>query len=153
MKIFKLAVLISLMLLVGSSMAVAGDFNWMKNFNTQASLDQAGFRAKLAARFKIGDMQLSAVLGNITDPAHAYMVLRLGEMAHQPFERVMEEYHKNKGKGWGVIAKNLGIKPGSAEFHALKGGHDLDGGPNKGQKDSPDKSKGKGKKSKGKRVK
>ena len=25
-------------------------------------------------------------------------------------------------KGWGVIAKNLGIKPGSEEFHALKTG-------------------------------
>jgi hypothetical protein len=153
MKTFKLAVLVFLALLVGSSTAVAGDFDWMKNFSTQASLDPAGFRAKLAARFKIGDVPLSVVLGNITDPAHAYMVFRLGEMAHQPVERVMEEYHKNKRKGWGVMAKNLGIKPGSAEFHALKGGHDLDGGPNMGKKDSTGKSKNKGKKSRGKKTK
>ena len=153
MKTFKLAVLVFLMLLVGPSMAVAGDFNWMKNFNTQASLDPSGFRAKLAARFKIGDVPLSVVLGNITDPAHAYIVLRLGEMAHQSVERVMEEYHKNKGKGWGVIAKNLGIKPGSAEFHALKDGHDLDGYPNVGKKDLTGKSKNKGKKAKGKKAK
>jgi len=147
MKTFKLAVLVSMMLLVGSSMAVAGDFDWMKNFNAQASLDPSGFRARLATRFQIGDAQVSVVLSNMPEPAHAYMVLRLGEMSHLPFERVMEEYNKNKGKGWGVIAKNLGIKPGSAEFHALKGGHDLDSGPDKGKKDSTGKTKNKGGKS------
>jgi hypothetical protein len=52
----------------------------------------------------------------------------------------------NKGKGWGVIAKNLGIKPGSAEFHALKRG-DLsftgEPGAGEGQK-GQGKGKGKG---------
>ena len=153
MKIFKLAVLVSVMLFVGSSMAVAGDFEWMKNLNAQASLDPLGFRARLATRFRIGDAQINAVLSNMPEPAHAYMALRLGEMSHQPFERVMEEYNKKKGKGWGVIAKNLGIKPGSAEFHALKGGHDLDSGPDKGKKDSKGKSKDKGGKSKDKGAK
>ena len=153
MKTLKFAVLVSLILLFGASMAVAGDFDWMKNFNAQASLDPSGFHARLAARFQIGDVQLSAVLSNMQEPAHAYMVFRLGEMSHQPVETVMEEYNKNKGKGWGVIAKNLGIKPGSAAFHALKAGHDLDTGPNKSRKDSTDKSKHKGGKSKGKRAK
>lgn len=149
MKTFKLAVFFSVMLLVGSSMVVAGDFDWMKNFNAQASLDPSGFRARLATRFRIGDVQISAVLSNMPEPAHAYMVFRLGEMSHQPLERVMEEYNKYKGKGWGVIAKNLGIKPGSAEFHALKSGHDLDSGPDKGKKGFTAKSKDKGGKSRG----
>jgi hypothetical protein len=34
---------------------------------------------------------------------------------------VLEIYERDHGQGWGVIAKRLGIKPGSAEFHALKG--------------------------------
>jgi hypothetical protein len=38
---------------------------------------------------------------------------------------------------WGVLAKSLGIKPGSKEFHALKRGQDL--------YDSSGTSKGKGK--------
>jgi transketolase len=29
-------------------------------------------------------------------------------------------YNKNKGKGWGVIAKEMGIKPGSDQFKRLK---------------------------------
>jgi hypothetical protein len=38
----------------------------------------------------------------------------------QPFETVVEKYRVNKSKGWGVIAKEMGIKPGSPEFHAMK---------------------------------
>jgi hypothetical protein len=141
-KTLKLVILISMMLFVASSVAVAGDFDWMNDFNVQASLDPSGFRARIATRFQVGDAQINAVLSNMKDPANAYMALRLGELSHQPVEKVIEEYNKNKGKGWGVIAKGLGIKPGSAEFHALKRGHDLDGGSNRGKKAL----KGKGKK-------
>jgi hypothetical protein len=145
MKTFKIAILVSMMLFVASSVVVAGDFDWMKDFNVQASLDPSGFKARLANRFQIGDAKISAVLGNLPEPADAYMALRLGEMSHQPPEKVIDVYKANKGKGWGVMAKNMGIKPGSAEFKALKNGHDLDGG--KGKKGGKDK-KGKGKKEK-----
>lgn len=74
------------------------------------------------------------------------MVLKMAEMSHKPPEKVIDVYKANKGKGWGVMAKNMGIKPGSAEFKALKNGHDLDGG-GKGKKGEKDK-KGKGKKDK-----
>jgi hypothetical protein len=53
------------------------------------------------------------------------MVLRLGEMSNKPPEFVPREYKSVKGKDWGVLAKSLGIKPGSKEFHALKRGQDL----------------------------
>jgi len=53
-------------------------------------------------------------------------------------------------KAGGALAKSLGIKPGSKEFHALKNGNDFydDKGKDKGK--SKDKGQGKGKgKSKG----
>jgi len=53
------------------------------------------------------------------------MVCRLGEMSKRPTSSIIEKYKASKGKGWGGVAKSLGIKPGSKEFHALKGGHDL----------------------------
>lgn len=120
--------------------AVAGDFDWMRDFNIRAEGDSSGFRAQLAARFKMGDAQITTVLGNVARPADAYMVFRLGEMSARPPEYVIEHYKSGKGKGWGVVAKSLGIKPGSKEFHALKNGHDLYTVNHKG------KSKGKGKK-------
>ena len=82
------------------------------------------------------------MIDNIKIPSDAYMVLRLAEMAKLPSARVMSEY--KPGKGWGVVAKNLGIKPGSPEFHALKGSQDLYIDFTKEQ----EKAKGKGKKKK-----
>ena len=125
MKKFKMIILTLAMLIAASTAAIARDFDWISNLNIQAQADPSGFRAGLATRFRIGDAEISAVLGDVSHPADAYMVLRLGEMSHHPPAEVLGVYKANKGKGWGVMAKQLGIKPGSSEFHALKRGHDL----------------------------
>lgn len=139
-------VLISILtcILVFSATFVAtADFDWAQQLNIRAEADSEEFRAKLSTRFKIGDVQIRAVLGNVDSPADAYMVFRLGEMSSKPIDHVLQKYRTNKGKGWGALAKSLGIKPGSKEFHALKRGHDIDdtNSKNKGGK----KNKGKGK--------
>jgi hypothetical protein len=131
------------MVLLAAGAAFASDFEWMKDLNIRAQADPSGFRASLATRFKIGDAQITAVLSNVEKPADAYMVLRLGEMSGQPTDRVTERYHSSKGQGWGNLAKSLGIKPGSKEFHALKRGHDLNGG-DAGHGKGKGKGKGKG---------
>jgi len=125
MKITKMFFLVSMALLLFSSAVVASDFDWIRDFNIQAEADPSGFRARLATRFRIGDAQIKIVFNNVEKPADAYMVLRLGEMSNHPTESVIDEYKSGKGKGWGVLAKSLGIKSGSKEFHALKRGHDL----------------------------
>lgn len=105
--------------------SMAGGFDWIEDFNIKAEADPSGFKAKLEARFKIGDAEVDAVLSTVDDPADAYIVLRLGEMSRQPTEKVIRKYKSGKGKGWGVLAKSLGIKPGSKEFKALKNGEDF----------------------------
>lgn len=143
MKLRKILLFISLMFLVfGTEMGMAGDFDWIKDFNIRAEADPSGFRFRLGTRFKIGDAEVNAVIGNVEKPADAYMVCRLAEMSGKPIDYVLKEYKTGKTKGWGVIAKNLGIKPGSKEFHALKRGDDLYGEKEAGKP----KSKGKGKK-------
>lgn len=145
MKLLKMLYVVSMALLLVSSAAVADDFDWIRDFNIKAEADSSGFRARLATRFKIGDTQIKAVLNNVKKPADAYMVLRLGEMSKQPTEYVIGKYKSGKGKGWGVLAKSLGIKPGSKEFHALKRGQDLYRNDNNRGKGKA-KSKGKGRK-------
>ena len=142
MKTMRKLFAVSMMLLFASSIAVAGEFDWIKDFNIQAEADSSGFRVRLATRFKIGDATVNAVLSNVEKPADAYIALRLGEISKQPTDRIIEEYKSGKGSGWGVMAKNLGIKPGSKEFHALKNGQDL----YKTQDQGTGKTKGKGKK-------
>ena len=139
MKLQKMLLMVSVVFLLVSSAVVvtAGDFDWTRDFNIRAEADPSGFRARLAARFKIGDAQINAVLSNVERPADAYMVFRFGEMSAKPTDYVIEKYRSEKGKGWGALAKSLGIKPGSKEFHALKRGNDI--------YDDNDKDKGKDK--------
>ena len=126
-----------------SSTALAGDFDWLQDLNISAEADPSGFRAQLAARFKIGNAELNAVISNVEKPADARSAPPR-EMSHQPTDRVITQYRSSKGQGWGVLAKSPGIKPGSKEFHALKRGHDLQGGNDSGA--GKGRGKGKGRK-------
>lgn len=146
MRLFKILIGTCLAFLIFVSGSVAGDFDWMNDFSIKAEADPSGFKARLAARFKIGNTEINAALGSVDKPADAYMVLRLGEMSGQPTEEVIEKYKSGKGKGWGALAMSLGIKPGSEEFHALKSGDDLSGQMPKVKGKGKDKDKSKGKK-------
>jgi hypothetical protein len=148
MKLPKISFMILAVIFVFSSASIlaAADFDWMRNFNIRAEADLSNFKARLAARFKIAGVQVQAVLSNCKSPADAYVVCALGEIAGKPPEYVVERYKSGKDKGWGALARSLGIKPGSKEFHALKNGNDFydDNGKDKGK--GKDKNKGKGEK-------
>jgi hypothetical protein len=103
----------------------AGEFDWLEELNIQAKADLSDFRTELEARFDIDSGRIGAVLSSVEKPADAYMVLRLGEMSPRPMEDVVRTYRSRKHMGWGELAKSLGIKPGSREFHALKNGRAL----------------------------
>lgn len=125
MKLVKLSILSLSLYMLLVTPAFAGDFAWFDDLNVSAKADSSGFRVKLATRFRIGDAEVKAVISNVNNHSDAYMILRLGELSHRHHDDVLKVYHKHRGQGWGVMAKKLGIKPGSAEFHALKRGHDL----------------------------
>jgi hypothetical protein len=72
------------------------------------------------------------------------MVFRLGEISSRPVDYVLNKYKAKKSKGWGALAKSLGIKPGSKEFHSLKQGGDIDHYTHKNKNYKKSKSKGKG---------
>jgi hypothetical protein len=55
------------------------------------------------------------------EPGDVYYASALAYAAHRPLGDIARDYEQNRGQGWGVMAQRLGIKPGSAEFHALKG--------------------------------
>jgi len=141
-KPYKILLISLLALLVFSSAAIAGEFSWIKDFNIQAQADPSGFKARLATRFKIAEANVTAVLSNFATPADAYISLRLGEMSGRTTDYVIDRYKQDKGKGWGKLARRLGIKPGSEEFHALKQGQDLYGGSGHGHNKNKDKGKG-----------
>lgn len=141
-----LRVLIPLLVLVGMpGIAAASLDDFMGRVNAQARVDLPGFSVQVGAQFGVPVARVEAVLGKVPTPADAFMVFQLGQMAHRPPETVLHTYQSHRGKGWGVIAKELGIKPGSREFHALKNG-DLTFGEASADGHGKGKGKGKGRK-------
>jgi hypothetical protein len=142
-KLFSFLFVISLSLFIFSPVLASSDLDsFIKSVNVQAQADLGAFKVRLSTQFGVPVPKVEAIMASVRTPGDAYMCFRVGRVASKPVEVVTKEYQANKGKGWGVIAKNLGIKPGSKEFHALKkgdlNGHDSESGKGKG--------KGKGKK-------
>lgn len=64
-------------------------------------------------------------------PADVYMMAEVARITGKSFAQVQREFDTTRGvgggqgEGWGVLARRMGIKPGSAEFHSLKSGASL----------------------------
>jgi len=137
---------VALFLFSGAALAGGGLDGFLKNMNIQARADLNGFSAKVSAQFGVSEVQVRAIIDTVKEPADAFMCLQLGQWTHKSAEEVVDAYKANQGKGWGVIAKSMGIKPGSAEFHALKRGDlTFSGRPADEQDERPGKAKGRGK--------
>lgn len=143
MKQIIIAVL-ALFLFCGQAFAGGGLDSFLQNLNIQAQTDMRGFAARLGAQFGVPGAQVQAIISIVKEPADAFMVFQLGQMTRQPTERVVQTYKANRGKGWGVIAKSLGVKPGSPEFHALKRGDFVLSGEPAGGDHGKGRGKGKG---------
>lgn len=55
-------------------------------------------------------------------PGDVYYACAIAQVIGRPCRYVVDEWDRDHGQGWGVVAQRLGIKPGSAEFHRLKRG-------------------------------
>lgn len=55
-------------------------------------------------------------------PGDVYYACSIAQIIGRPCRYVVDEWNRDHGQGWGALAKRLGIKPGSAEFHRLKKG-------------------------------
>lgn len=79
------------------------------------------------------------------EPADVYYACALAHQLNRPCMDVVRDYGDDRGQGWGVIAQRMGIKPGSAEFHALKGKLNKSDGRYRTRFPGNGKGKGKGK--------
>lgn len=114
--------------------------------NTEVKGDRETFISQMSLSYGVPKIKLEDLIFKVKmTPADVYMTLEIGDLINRPIDIVVNEYKINKGKGWGVIAKNLGIKPGSSAFHALKNGATLSLENTKKAKNSKGKAKGKNK--------
>ena len=88
--------------------------------NADAKLDFGAFKTNLALSYDISDKKIDHLSISVKmEPAEIYLALELSKLSGKSIDQVVEIYEVNINKGWGFIAKELGIKPGSPEFHRL----------------------------------
>jgi hypothetical protein len=104
------------------SVALADLESFLRSVDARAKADVRDFNARLSAQFGIPVPNVEVIMKSVPRPSDAFMVLHVSQATRTEPDRVLKSYHANKGKGWGVVAQRMGIKPGSAEFHALKRG-------------------------------
>lgn len=114
--------------------------DFLGRLNIQAQADMGAFSARISSHFGVPQVEVRGLLGRTDAPADAFMIFQLSRMTRLPVERVVQSYENGKGKSWGHLAQELGIKPGSPAFHALKSGDFGFGG---GMED-PGKGRGRG---------
>jgi hypothetical protein len=109
----------------------------LQTINTNANSDLSAFKLNISKTYGTPISQVESMFSISMTAGDIYIAFELGRIVKRPIQEVITVYQKHKGKGWGAIAKEMGIKPGSAEFHALKG--------NAKNKSAKGKSKGSGK--------
>lgn len=107
---------------------LTGDANLdlsLQNLNVEANADLENFVFDLSVTYAVPVVEIETLIEvEHFEPAEVFLALELSEMADEPLATVVTVYKRNRTKGWGAIAKELGIKPGSKEFKALKGKSD-----------------------------
>ncbi len=89
--------------------------------NAEAKADPDAFVTRLSTMFKVPEQDVRQARDTHgLDPAGLYMSAALANATQKPMMTVAEDYKKNPGRGWGAMAEEMGIKPGSPEFQQLK---------------------------------
>ncbi len=91
--------------------------------NIKAKADFGNFKIELSNKNKIAKPTKIDYMRNDLkmEPAEIFLAFEIARIKGISIDIVIGSWKKYKHKGWGHIAKEMGIKPGSAEFHAMKG--------------------------------
>jgi hypothetical protein len=122
----------------------------LTDINERGKGDFISFKNELRIDFNIPVPKLENMRVKLgLEPGEIYLALEIARNSPSSLDEVLRIYEANKSKGWGYIAKQAGIKPGSAAFHQLKnnskGRKDKGGKPKHVKEKSPKKGKSKGK--------
>jgi len=92
----------------------------LNSIGASAKVDGVGFQAEISLTWGQTAASVQMAMSQGLQPAEVYLAAALAKISGKPLTMVVDLYKKNSGKGWGALAKELGIKPGSPEFKALK---------------------------------
>jgi len=115
----------------------------LKIIDAQASTDFDSFRGDLSLSYHISEKKIDYMAASLRmSPGEIYLALDIASVSGKKIDDVLTIYQQNKKRGWGYIAQEAGIKPGSQEFHQLKKNADSNVKTAKGRENSKGRSKG-----------
>lgn len=89
--------------------------------NKEGNADYRAFKRNLSIDYKIPVAKLDKMKVSFgMTPGEIYFALEIAKNSPSTLDDVLRIYESDKSKGWGYIAKEAGIKPGSPAFHQLK---------------------------------
>ena len=110
--------------------------------DAEAKLNFTSFKIELSKTYGVPVTKVNNLSVNVgLSAGELYFAFELSRITRKSIDLVIDIYKKHKRSGWGVIAKELGIKPGSPEFHALK--NNAKGKASKGNSSKGNSGKGK----------
>jgi len=92
----------------------------LNSFNASAKVDLVGFQTEVSLAWGQPMPSIKIAFDRGLTAGEVYLAAALAKLSGKPLTVVLDLYAKNKSKGWGTLAKDLGIKPGSKEFKQLK---------------------------------
>lgn len=94
--------------------------NTLVSVNTAAKANIQDFKNRVVKTYGTDLNHVNSLFAGGMTAGDVVIAYEIAKVIKKPVNVVLSAWSKNKLTGWGVIAKNLGIKPGSAEFHQLK---------------------------------
>jgi hypothetical protein len=95
----------------------------LEKIGIEAKADTEGYLSRLGKRHGIAESEIrQAMAEHRLSAPDIYMATALAKATERPLLTIAAQYQESPGRSWGALAKDLGIKPGSQEFHALKQG-------------------------------
>jgi hypothetical protein len=101
-----------------------GDLSWdtrLRELDAYFGAHRDEFITDLCEHYRVSRSCVLWLLDMVRmSPADVYITIRLHKLTLEPVNTIVDTWKANRGQGWGVIARKLGVEPGAAEFHALK---------------------------------
>ncbi|HEX3047726.1 MAG TPA: hypothetical protein VHY08_23440 [Bacillota bacterium] len=121
-KVLNLAfICITILLLSFTTFAELSLDSAILQINVSGQTDYGTFKAQMTLSYNISENKVDDFYVSMKmAPGDIFMVFEVASISKISVDKVVEVYKVDKKKGWGVMAKELGIKPGSKEFKQLK---------------------------------
>ncbi len=121
-KIVNLAFIILLATVSSHAQIDMGDAElngWLASIVKNAKVNFSGFRHNVIANYGVTNNRYD-YLETFMTVGDIYMAVEITKVSKKSLDDVITSFKANKAKGWGAIAKDFGVAPGSSSFEALK---------------------------------